>query len=182
MIAALRLVDVVRLREDRLFLEEAELRPPPAGKAIGTASGDSRSQALALPGQWALGKNDAVLESFRFVAAVAVTVSSDGGGAGVCRQRRVIGMVLGQWEQELLKWVLRLVLSNLLWPMHIGKGGGCTGPYFLLPAAGPHSPRRRGREGLSLYAVRFGDLGSAGRGAALGVVPAGAPARGAGGS
>lgn len=87
-----------------------------------------------------------------------------GEGRGVCRQRRVIGMVLGQWEQELLKWVLRLVFSNLLWPMYIGKGGGCTGPYFLLPAAGPHSPRRRGREGLSLCAVRFGDLGSGGGG------------------
>lgn len=71
-------------------------------------------------------------------------------------------MVLGQWEQELLIWVIRLVLSNLLWPMHVGKGGGCTRPYFLLPAAGPHSPRRRGREGLAVYAVRIGDLGSGG--------------------
>lgn len=64
------------------FLEEAELRPSPAGKEVGTVSGDSRSQALPLPGQRALGKNRTVLESFRFVAAVTVTVSSGGGGAG----------------------------------------------------------------------------------------------------
>lgn len=71
-------------------------------------------------------------------------------------------MVLSQREQGLLKWVLRLVLSNLLWPIDDGKGGGSTGPYFLLPAVGPHSPRRRGREGPDLEAVRSGDLGSAG--------------------
>lgn len=65
------------------FLEEAELRPSPAEKAVDTASGDSRSPALALPGRWALGRNHRVLESFRFVAAVAVTVSSSGGGAGL---------------------------------------------------------------------------------------------------
>lgn len=48
-------------------------------------------------------------------------------------------------------------------------------PYFL-PAAGPHSPRRRGREGQDLCVVRFGDFGS--WGAALGAIPAGAAARG----
>lgn len=69
--------------------------------------------------------------------------------------------VLSQWKQELLKCILRLVLSNFFWPMVVGKGGGSTGPYFL-PAAGPPSPRRRGREGLALYTVRYGDLGSGG--------------------
>lgn len=98
----------------RPTLEEAEFRPSPAGKAEGSASGDSRSRALALPGHWALSKNQRVFESFRFVASVAVTVSSGGGGAEGGLQRSVIGMVLGQWEQALLKWVLRLALSNLL--------------------------------------------------------------------
>lgn len=60
-----------------------------------------------------------------------------------------MGTVLSQWKQELLKCVLRLVLSNFLEPMVVGKGGGSTRQYFL-PAAGPLSPRRRGREGLGL--------------------------------
>lgn len=75
----------------------------------------------------------------------------------------MMGTVLTQWKQELLKCILGLVLSNFLWPMVVGKGGGCTGQYFL-PAAGPPSPGRRGQEGLGLHTVRFGDLGSDTRG------------------
>ena len=107
----------------RPTLEKAELRRSPAGKAVGSASGDSRGRALALPGRRALSKNHRVFEFFRSVAAVAVTVSFGGGGAEGGLQRRVIGMVLGHWEQELLKWVLRLALSNLSRPMDFGKGG-----------------------------------------------------------
>lgn len=74
-----------------------------------------------------------------------------------------MGTILTQWEQELLNCILGLVLSNFLRPMVVGKGGGCTGQYFL-PAAGPPSPGPRGQEGLGLYTVRFGDLGSGTRG------------------
>ena len=71
-------------------------------------------------------------------------------------------------------------ISNLFWPMGVGKGGRVYWALFSLPAARPHSPRRRGREGPDVNSVSFGDLGSAG--AILGAIPAGSDSRGESGS
>lgn len=67
----------------RPTLGEAELRSSRGGKAVRSAGGDGGSWAVALPARWALGENHRVLESFTFVAAMALTVRSGGGGVGV---------------------------------------------------------------------------------------------------
>lgn len=182
LMAAPGLVDFVEscAAAQRPTLEEAESRPSPAGKAGWSVCGDSRSRALALSGQWALSKNYRVFDSFRFVASVALTVIAGGGGAESGLLRWVIGIAFDQWKQELLKWALRFALSNLFWPMGVGKGGRVCWALFSLPAARPHSPRRRGREGPDVYAVSLGNRGSAG--ATLGAIPAGSDARGGSGS
>lgn len=76
----LTLWSAVRLRRDRLSRRRS-LVFRRLEKQGDRASGDSRSRALALSGQWALSKNYRVFESFRFVASVALTVIAGGGGA-----------------------------------------------------------------------------------------------------
>lgn len=117
---------------------EAGLRPSLAGKAARPAGAAAEARSSPCRAGGLSARTVRFRNPFRVVAAVALTVRS-GGGGGEC----VMGTVLTQWKQELLKCILGLVLSNFLWPMVVGKGGGCTGQYFL-PAAGPPSPGRRG--------------------------------------